>query len=167
MAAPAFSLQALAAADAERYNQFLLQGVKAHPDTLRLSELDILAAPFTLQHGSEGDTFAAVERDGRWLGVVTIEREQGRSKRRHVAWLLRMYVHAASTGAGVGRALLRRAIARSRSVVGVEKVNLTVAAHNTRAVQLYESEGFRVFAREDDAFRDELPRSELTLSLRL
>jgi ribosomal protein S18 acetylase RimI-like enzyme len=73
-------------------------------------------------------------------------------------------VDARASGAGIGRALLRQAIARARSFEGVEKLNLTVAAHNQRAVALYESEGFVRFALEDDAFRDPTPRSELTLS---
>jgi ribosomal protein S18 acetylase RimI-like enzyme len=42
-----------------------------------------------------------------------------------------------------------------------------VAAHNNRAVGLYESEGFRTIGREEDAFRDPTPRAELTMSLRL
>jgi ribosomal protein S18 acetylase RimI-like enzyme len=99
--------------------------------------------------------------------VVTIEREPGRQKRRHLAWVLRMYVSADSAGRGVGRALLAAALERARALPGVEKVNLTVAEHNARAVALYESVGFRRFAREEDAFRDALPRTELTMALRL
>ncbi|HEY6078729.1 MAG TPA: GNAT family N-acetyltransferase, partial [Polyangiaceae bacterium] len=69
--------------------------------------------------------------------------------------------------AGVGRALLRAAVARARSCAGVDKVNLTVAAHNERAVGLYGSEGFQLIGREEDAFRDPTPRTELTMSLSL
>jgi ribosomal protein S18 acetylase RimI-like enzyme len=46
-------------------------------------------------------------------------------------------------------------------------VNLTVAAHNARAVGLYGSEGFQLIGREEDAFRDPTPRTELTMSLSL
>jgi GNAT superfamily N-acetyltransferase len=164
MATPGFSVRALTGVDAPAYNAFLLRGVEQHPDTLRISPADIAAQPFDTPQGTESTTFAAVAADGGWLGVVTVERERGRSKRRHVAWVLRMYVDARASGAGIGRALLRQAIARARSFEGVEKLNLTVAAHNQRAVALYESEGFVRFALEDDAFRDPTPRSELTLS---
>lgn len=160
-------VSALSPADAPRYCEFLLEGVRAHSDALRISPEDILSAPFRLEHGSEGATLVALDERGAWLGVVTVEREQGRSKRRHVGWILRMYVRAASAGAGVGRALLRAAIQHGRSLPGVQKLNLTVAAHNERAVGLYQSEGFQVFSREEDAFRDPEPRTELTLSLRL
>lgn len=157
------AVRALTAEDGARYNDFFLQGVRAHPDTLRISPADMAVSPFKTEHGADGSTFVA-ERAGQWLGVVTLEREQGREKRRHVAWVLRMYVAQGSAGAGVGRRLLRAALARARELPGVAKVNLTVAAHNTRAVGLYESEGFRGFAREEDAFRDPEPRTELTLT---
>lgn len=164
MAALTFSVRTLGDDDAAAYNAFLRRGVEQHPDTLRISPADIAAQPFATPHGPEGATFVAVAPDASWLGVVTVEREQGRSKRRHVAWVLRMYVDQHSAGSGIGRALLRRAIEQARSFAGVAKLNLTVAAHNQRAVGLYESEGFSVFAREEDAFRDPTPRGELTLS---
>ena len=164
MGAPMFSVRALGVDDAAAYNTFLGRGVEQHPDTLRISPLDMAAQPFETSSGAEGATFVAVAPDGGWLGVVTVEREQGRSKRRHIAWVLRMYVDQHSAGGGIGRALLRRAVERASSFEGVAKLNLTVAAHNQRAVGLYESEGFSVFAREEDAFRDPAPRAELSLS---
>jgi ribosomal protein S18 acetylase RimI-like enzyme len=156
-------LRALTAEEATRYNDFFLQGVRSHPDTLRIAPGDVARSPFKTEHGADGSTIVA-ERAGQWLGVVTLEREPGREKRRHVAWVLRMYVAQGSAGAGVGRQLLRAALARARELPGVAKVNLTVAAHNTRAVGLYESEGFRCIAREEDAFRDPEPRTELTMT---
>jgi len=168
MSAPGntLTLRALTGDDRARYNEFIRQGVLAHPDTLRISPADIAGAPFKTEHGDEGTTFVT-ERAGHWLGVVTLERESGREKRRHIAWILRMYVAEGSSGSGVGRGLLRAALQRARELPGVAKVNLTVAAHNARAVGLYESEGFRSFAREEDAFRDPEPRTELTMTYML
>jgi GNAT superfamily N-acetyltransferase len=163
MSANTMTLRALGAEDGPRYNDFFRQGVLAHPDTLRIAPGDIAAAPFKTAAGPESTTFVAQQAE-RWLGVVTLEREQGREKRRHIAWILRMYVAHGSAGAGVGRHLLRAALEHARELPGVAKVNLTVAAHNARAVGLYESEGFRTFAREEDAFRDPVPRAELTMT---
>ncbi|HYP87161.1 MAG TPA: GNAT family N-acetyltransferase [Polyangiaceae bacterium] len=157
-------VEPLSAADASAYNELFSRGASEHPDTLRISPADIAASPFKTAPGAEGATLVARGADGQWLGVVTVEREQGREKRRHIAWILRMYVPAAGAGRGVGRALLRAAIARARELPGVCKLNLTVAAHNARAVSLYESEGFVTFAREVDAFRDAEPRTELTMA---
>jgi ribosomal protein S18 acetylase RimI-like enzyme len=99
-------------------------------------------------------TFSALDSDGQWLGVVSVEREMGREKRRHIAWLVRMYVTQAAAGKGIGRALLLAGIEGARHMPGIAKLNLTVAASNARAIALYESAGFRVFSREADAFRN-------------
>lgn len=162
-----WSVEALTEDDAASYNDFFRQGAVAHPDTLRISPADLAAAPFRTVHPAGGATLAARDSTGAWLGVVTVERESGREKRRHIAWVLRMYVPAANGGRGIGRELLRAAVAAARELPGVSKINLTVAAHNLHAVRLYESMGFRVFSREPDAFRDSEPRTELTLALTL
>lgn len=161
------TVRALAAQDAAAYNEFFRQGALAHPDTLRISPADFATTPFKTEHGAEGSTFVATDGQGQWLGVVTVEREAGREKRRHLAWILRMYVARHSAGRGVGRLLLNAALTRAKELPGVAKVNLTVAAHNQRAVGLYESLGFRTFASEEDAFRDPEPRTELTMALKL
>ena len=158
---------ALGAGDASAYNAFLSEGVVAHPDTLRISAADIVRWPFSTDATDENVTFAATDAESAWLGVVTVEREGGRDKRRHIAWIVRMVVDDRASGKGVGRALLRAAVARARAMPGVAKVNLTVAAHNTHALHLYASEGFREFAREPDAFRDPTSREELSMSLAL
>jgi diamine N-acetyltransferase len=44
--------------------------------------------------------------------------------------------------AGLGRELLRAAVARARDEHAAHRVSLDVKAHNRRAIALYESEGF-------------------------
>ncbi len=161
------TVQPLGADDATAYNAFFSKGAEQHPDTLRISPADVAATPFTTRESDEGVTLVARDAQGIWLGVVTVEREAGREKRRHLAWILRMYVTSERAGRGVGRALLGAALERARQIPGVAKVNLTVAEQNERAVRLYESVGFRAFAREVDAFRDSAPRTELTMALPL
>jgi len=161
------SIRALTEADGPSYNAFFARGVQAHPNTLRIAPEDFAAVPFSTTPTNDAVTFAAVRDDGTWLGVVTVEREGGRAKRRHIAWILRMYVAAEHMGKGIGRALLRTALERAAVMPGVAKVNLTVAAHNDSAIALYTSEGFEPFAREEDAFRDPHPRAELSMSARI
>jgi RimJ/RimL family protein N-acetyltransferase len=161
------TISALTAGDARAYNELFARGATEHPDSLRISPGDIASAPFATMDGESGCTLVARDDEGSWLGVVTVEREQGREKRRHIAWVLRMYVTSSASGRGVGRALLLAALERARRIPGVTKVNLTVAEHNVAAVHLYESVGFRPFSRELDAFRDGESRTELTMSLAL
>ena len=152
------------AEDAATYSAFLLRGIADHPDALRIAEADVRTAPFATAATADAATFVARDASGAWCGVVSVERERGRAKRQHIAWIVRMYVAAQHAGNGIGRRLLQAAIAHARTLPGVEKVNLTVAAHNTSAIQLYASEGFREFARETDAFRSPTPQTELSLS---
>jgi GNAT superfamily N-acetyltransferase len=163
-------LRALREDDQARYNVFLSRGVELHPDTLRIAGDDIARSPFSTAPTADALTFAAVELDAdgaeRWLGVGSIERETTRLKRRHIAWVMRMFV--SEPGRGVGRTLLRELVGRAAAMPGVTKVNLTVAAHNAAAVHLYSSEGFREYSREGDAFRaGERSVVELSMSCEL
>lgn len=164
---PAIDIAPASADDAGAYNDFLLRGIADHPDTLRIAADDVQAAPFSTTQTDDFVTLIARDPSGQWLGVVSVDRERGRQKRRHIAWIVRMYVAAQHAGAGVGRRLLQAAIEHARTLPGVEKVNLTVAAHNLGAIQLYTSEGFREFARENDAFRSPASQTELSMALQL
>jgi RimJ/RimL family protein N-acetyltransferase len=157
-----FDLHQLTEADAERYNDYFSRGTIAHPLTLRISASDISSAPFGTAPTDDRQTIAAV-RDKAWLGVGTIEREAGRLKRRHIAWVVRMLVTVERQG--IGRSILRELKRRARLMAGIGKINLTVAANNTAAVHLYQSEGFSIFSREFDAFRvDGQSVEEFTMS---
>ncbi len=164
---PEVFITALGLRDSAEYNAFLLAGIAAHPDTLRIAAADVVATPFTTEETPDTVTLVARNADARWLGVITIQRERGRHKRQHIVWFYRMYVDSSYAGAGIGRALLQAALAHTRTMPGVGKINLTVAAHNRRAISLYAAAGFREFAREEDAFRDPQPRAELSMSLLL
>jgi GNAT superfamily N-acetyltransferase len=145
------ALVELSAADAVRYNTLIHDGAHRHGRTLRIAPEDLIAAPFSTGRLEDAVTLLARADDGRWLGVGTVERERGRLKRRHVAWIVRMLV--IEPGRGIGRSILRGLKSRAQQMPGVAKVNLTVAADNAAAVRLYGSEGFVEFSREPDAFR--------------
>lgn len=163
-AATEYRITRLFREDAHRYNDFLRAACVQHPDTLRFAPADVDAAPFSVPSADEGCTLLALSPSGDWLGVGSVERERGREKRRHIAWVLRMYV--ATPGLGIGRALLRELKREGLQLEGVNKLNLTVAAHNAAAIELYRSEGFREFSREEDAFRSGgRGITELTMSL--
>jgi GNAT superfamily N-acetyltransferase len=147
------TIRVLEADEAERYNTFFRGGVEQHPDAFRIDASDIDDSPFSTVPCDDALTFVA-EEQGVWQGIVSIERERGRRQRQHVAWLVRMYVATEAAGRGVGRALVREAVAQTRRLPGIERLNLTVVADNERACSLYESEGFVRFAHELNALRD-------------
>lgn len=154
---PAYTIALLEAGDAPVYNAFFAAGGQAHPEAFRIVPRDFRDTPFATAPSPDAFTLGAfgAENEGL-LGVVSVERETGRAKRRHVAWLIRMYVAQSAAGRGIGRSLVREAVRLARErFAGVTQLNLTVIASNEPARRLYLSEGFVVFAREIDALRDE------------
>ena len=53
----------------------------------------------------------------------------------------------------MGRRLIQETIKRAREIEGLEQINLTVVASNSRAKNLYFSEGFKSFAQEERALK--------------
>ncbi len=111
---------------------------------------------------------------GAWLGdqlvgVLTCEAEE-RPKVRHVAHLVGMMVDDDHQGRGIGRALLKEAIARLLQAPWLELVTLSVTASNAPAVALYRSEGFVAYGVLPRAIRQldghYLSKQLMMLSLR-
>lgn len=104
-------------------------------------------APFA-SFRSDAFTLGAWLADGQLVGVVSFVRGT-RPKSRHQGLLYRMYVHGDASGMGIGRRLIQEIIRRAGEIEGLEQINLTVATSNSRAKNLYSSEGFKSFALEE------------------
>lgn len=64
-------------------------------------------------------------------------------KRRHKAWIWGVFVAPAARGRGIAKALMQAAIARAKSIPGVEMLLLTVGVGQPAPRNLYTSLGFR------------------------
>jgi RimJ/RimL family protein N-acetyltransferase len=126
----------------------LYEEVKENPDL----GITLFAARPTL--GEEAEWFARLvhrvhdgngialvaEVDGRAVGLCTVDRKGPATELGHVG-VLGIMVARAHRRQGLGKALLREAIARSSGTF--ELVELAVFATNTHARALYRSVGFR------------------------
>jgi GNAT superfamily N-acetyltransferase len=152
-------IRALKDKDAEKYTRFFIRGVTEHPQYFRSAPCDFESGiSLHVEETANSTTFLAFEEEKsveKWLGIVTVVREQGCAKRRHIAWIIRMYVAQEATGKGVGRQLLQSAIAKARLFPEVTQINLTVVESNLNAKHLYISEGFQTFSREENAVQNE------------
>ena len=90
--------------------------------------------------------------NGSLVGVVGCVQES-RVKSRHKAVIWGMYVAPESRGQGVGRALLDRAVLEARAWPNVDRIVLCTVERAAAARALYRSAGFKPYAREVDAFR--------------
>ncbi|MBC7603847.1 MAG: GNAT family N-acetyltransferase [Ramlibacter sp.] len=86
-------------------------------------------------------------------GMVGMERER-RTKNRHKATMIGMYVSQEYFGTGMGRALVDVFLEHARKI-GLDLAVLTVTEGNTVATNLYEKAGFRSFGIEPRSIKVE------------
>ncbi len=89
---------------------------------------------------------------GTLVGTATFVREGG-VKDRHKGRIYGVYVTASHRGQGAGRRLIAELIHKTRGFAGLEQILLSVAAHQTAAVRLYEGAGFRRYGLEPRALK--------------
>ncbi|HEV2429753.1 MAG TPA: GNAT family N-acetyltransferase [Thermoplasmata archaeon] len=126
----------------------LYEEVKSHPD------LGIILLPAPPSLGEEAEWFARLyrrvlegatvavvaEEEGHAVGLCTVDRRGPHRESQHLG-VLGILVASGWRGRGIGRALLRSAIDRSRG--SFDLIELSVFRSNDRARALYESVGFR------------------------
>ena len=90
--------------------------------------------------------FGALEGE-ELVGTVTVE-FSAKTRTKHKAHLIGMFVAESARGLGVSKALLEAALDAARARRGVAVVTLTVTEGNLPATSLYRSFGFQVFGVE-------------------
>ncbi|GHJ93627.1 N-acetyltransferase [Streptomyces sp. NE5-10] len=98
--------------------------------------------PFFDERHRPADHLVA-ERAGLLLGYVRVGRPTPLDCNAHVRQIQGLAVADEARGQGVGRALLRAALAKARAD-GATRITLRVLGHNVPARALYEAEGFAV-----------------------
>ncbi|MEW2619515.1 GNAT family N-acetyltransferase [Streptomyces sp. NPDC048106] len=87
--------------------------------------------------------FLVAELAGRLVGYVRLARMIPLPAHAHVLTIQGFVVAEEARGLGLGRALIRAAVAEARAR-GARRLTLRVLGHNTPARKLYETEGFAV-----------------------
>ncbi len=148
-------IRQLIPSDAPVYRALRLRALREHAEAFTSDhdedeKLPLSTTEQRLQVGATSRFWGAF--DGATLrGMVGLERER-RSKTRHKAKVVGMYVASEVVGQGIGRALLDRLVAEARAG-GIELLVLTVTDGNQAATTLYERASFHSFGVEPDAIR--------------
>ncbi|WP_127584186.1 GNAT family N-acetyltransferase [Paenibacillus koleovorans] len=141
------TIRRLTPADASAYREIRLEALQAHPEAFSSSyeeEVERSLAFFEERLRSEQVyTFGSFAED-QLQGTVTLLPES-KSKIKHKAHLVAMFVRPAARRSGVGRGLLSAAISQARALGGIERVYLGVTATNVPARRLYEALGFQSY----------------------
>ena len=143
---------ALTAQDAPRYRELMLHAYEAAADAFTSTPEQRAAEPESWWIKRIADpsglslAFGAFEGN-ELVGTVTVE-FSAKSKTKHKAHVIGMFVSASARGLGAGKALLGAALEAARARSGILVVTLTVTEGNAPAIQLYESCGFKSFGVE-------------------
>lgn len=132
--------------DKARYSALWRNTLIEHNEFFRIAREDEPSPQIQTNFTNESFTLGAFI-DANLVGSISVERDT-RKKLKHKALLFRMFVHSASAGCGVGRALVKEAIAHAKRIDGLKQLYLTVLDTNARAIYLYNSLGFETFAHE-------------------
>jgi ribosomal protein S18 acetylase RimI-like enzyme len=147
-------IRRLTSSDAATFQALRLAGLRECPTAFSSSADEESDTPLAviearLAPGSGRNIFGAF--DGEQLtGIVGVGRDTS-AKLRHRASIRGMYVPQSQRGKGIGRQLMRHALAFTGGLDGLLHVTLSVTAGNDIAIGLYASMGFTVAGHEPGA----------------
>ncbi len=88
------------------------------------------------------------------VGYISIDRSSY-EKKKHIASFYNLSVHPEHRRTGVGRNLVRHAIAQVEPLSEIQSIELTVIEGNDKALSLYESLGFERYGRRPESVQAE------------
>jgi ribosomal protein S18 acetylase RimI-like enzyme len=137
--------------DAGVYRALRLRALREHPEAFTSSfeeetvrPLSWSAQRLSVDPQRPHDFFLGAYLDDALVGMVGLQGRY-RTKERHNASVVGMFVAPEAGGLGLGRALMQDLLARARALAALEQLDLTVTQGNDRAQALYERCGFSVY----------------------
>lgn len=140
------------AEDIKAYYALINKAITEEGQFFRLSPCDMVDEAFPSQNTNDYFTLGAFSEEGELLGTVGFKRETF-YKLQHKGLVFRMYVDSKAKGLGLGRKLLQVLIEKATQNSELRQLYLYVVASNHRAIGLYTSEGFEIFATEKGSVR--------------
>ncbi len=146
-----YSLRQLVAADCGDYQALRMEGLRRCSEFFRVAPEDEsnLSFEFLMERLASSFTVAAFV-DEVMSGIASLTPMTGK-KLDHKALLWGMYVREEVSGRGIGKAIIEALLDHGRT--RYDSIQLTVVCTNSRALHLYETCGFKLYATEPRAIR--------------
>ncbi|GGE70390.1 GNAT family N-acetyltransferase [Priestia taiwanensis] len=149
-------IRCLQKADVEAFWKLRLEGLHNSPLNFGSSYEEVAARPFervqeTFLQQEDSFIIGAFEGD-QLVGMMGFSRETGK-KSLHKGTIWGVYVTEAKRGKGLAGLLLQMTLKHARQIDGLERILLTVSAHNEHAIRLYEKHGFVAYGKEPEALK--------------
>lgn len=149
-------IRPLTASDWETYRTIRLEALELAPEAFGADLTESLR--FTSEEWSERITpgpnriFLGAFQGDQIVGTAGLFREP-RTKERHKATIVGVYVAPQARGQGAARVLMQGLLAHARTMPGLEQIHLRVVVGNVAARTLYERLGFVAYGREPRALQ--------------
>jgi len=147
----------LVASDAPQYRELTLEAYELAADAFTSTAEERAREPHSWWEkriaSPEGlsESFGAFA-EASLVGTVALE-YSAKSKTKHSALLIGMYLRPAHRGSGLAAALLQAAIDAAAARQDTQIVRLTVTEGNEPAIRLYAAAGFKAWGNEPHAIR--------------
>ncbi|NTF42014.1 hypothetical protein A6U86_04970 [Rhizobium sp. AC27/96] len=147
-----FSIRRLERSDAPAFRDIRLEGLERHPEAFGASHEQELQYSETqiADMISNSVVFGGFAEDGALAGVIAVARSKG-AKMKHIASIWGMYVRPDARGTGLSRLLMEAAVKEAKTTC--RSIRLCVVSSNGAAIHLYESFGFKAWARDTEALK--------------
>ena len=134
------------------YYNLLIKATTEEPQFFRVCPDDMEDEIFPSKNTLDNFILGAFNDEGELMGTVGFKRETF-LKLKHKGLVFRMYVSEKAKGFGLGRKLLQALIEKASQNKDLRQLCLTVVSNNQRAINLYLSEGFELYAREKEGIK--------------
>jgi RimJ/RimL family protein N-acetyltransferase len=149
-------IRSLQLTDVEAYWKLRLEGLQNSPLNFGSSYEEVAARPFeqvreTFLQQQDSFIIGAFEKE-QLIGMMGFSRET-KKKTLHKGTIWGVYVIEAKRGKGLADLLMQMTLKHARQIKELERILLTVSAHNKQALRVYEKNGFVAFGTETQALK--------------
>ncbi|NLR96106.1 GNAT family N-acetyltransferase [Rhizobium sp. P38BS-XIX] len=146
-----FNIRRLERSDVAAFRDVRLEGLERHPEAFGASYEDELAhsASQISDRIANNCIFGGFTDADALAGVIAIARMKG-AKTHHIASIWGMYIRPEARGSGLSRQLMHAALDEATAC---RSIRLCVVSSNHAAIRLYESFGFKEWAKDSEALK--------------